>query len=131
MGMQMTKAQAIEHCTMMPEMKGCEPYLSGRQTVNDGIEWEDNMAAMNSMMNVQNTKWKIIDEQTGKENMDISWELKNGVKQTNLVWKDTALVKIGETVKIVLLPDNPGKWMAHCHISEHLASGMMFGFEVK
>ena len=56
---------------------------------------------------------------------------RNGIRQTNLVWKDTALVKIGEKIKIILIPDNPGKWMAHCHISEHLASGMMFGFDVK
>lgn len=56
---------------------------------------------------------------------------RNGVKQTNLVWKDTALVKIGETVEIILDPSNVGKWMAHCHISEHLADGMMFGFIVE
>jgi FtsP/CotA-like multicopper oxidase with cupredoxin domain len=55
---------------------------------------------------------------------------RNGVKQTNLVWKDTTLVKAGETVEIVLDPSNLGKWMAHCHISEHLADGMMFGFRV-
>lgn len=56
---------------------------------------------------------------------------RNGVRQTNLVWKDTTLVKAGETVEIVLDPSNLGKWMAHCHISEHLADGMMFGFTVE
>jgi FtsP/CotA-like multicopper oxidase with cupredoxin domain len=56
---------------------------------------------------------------------------RNGVKQTNLVWKDTALVKSGETVDVVLDPSNPGTWMAHCHISEHLQSGMMFTFKVQ
>ncbi len=55
----------------------------------------------------------------------------NGVKQTNLVWKDTVLVKSGETVDLVLDPSNPGTWMAHCHISEHLQSGMMFAFKVE
>lgn len=55
---------------------------------------------------------------------------RNGVKQTNLVWKDTALVAAGETVEIVLDPSNPGTWMAHCHVSEHLQSGMMFVFSV-
>ncbi|MXZ05582.1 MAG: multicopper oxidase domain-containing protein, partial [Rhodothermaceae bacterium] len=24
-----------------------------------------------------------------------------------------------------------GDWMAHCHIAEHLSSGMMLGFSVK
>ena len=56
---------------------------------------------------------------------------RNGVKQTNLVWKDTTLVKSGETVDIVLDPSNPGTWMAHCHISEHLQSGMMFTYKVQ
>ena len=26
---------------------------------------------------------------------------------------------------------NPGQWMTHCHIAEHLEAGMMFNFEVK
>ncbi|NRH21336.1 multicopper oxidase domain-containing protein [Candidatus Gracilibacteria bacterium] len=25
---------------------------------------------------------------------------------------------------------NPGNWMAHCHIVEHLFAGMMFGYKV-
>jgi FtsP/CotA-like multicopper oxidase with cupredoxin domain len=25
---------------------------------------------------------------------------------------------------------NPGRWMAHCHIAEHMQSGMMFSFNV-
>lgn len=55
---------------------------------------------------------------------------RNGVRQSNLVWKDTVLVASGETVDILLDTSNPGKWMAHCHISEHLEAGMMIGFEV-
>lgn len=54
----------------------------------------------------------------------------DGVKNTNMVWKDTVLVKTGKTVEILLEASNVGKWMAHCHIAEHLSSGMMMGFEV-
>jgi suppressor of ftsI len=25
---------------------------------------------------------------------------------------------------------NPGSWMAHCHIAEHLEGGMMLSFQV-
>lgn len=143
----------------------------------DGIEWEDNMQMMNSMMDSSSVQWKIKDRATGKENMDIDWKFKkdipvkiriandvhsmparttdavqsgghpmqhpihfhgqrflvvsrDGVLQTNLVWKDTTLVKAGETVDIILDPSNSGDWMAHCHISEHLEVGMMFGFTV-
>lgn len=56
---------------------------------------------------------------------------RNGVAQTNLAWKDTVLVKSGETVDIILDPSNVGTWMAHCHISEHLESGMMLQFVVE
>lgn len=55
----------------------------------------------------------------------------NGVVNTNLVWKDTELVKAGDVTDILVEMSNPGKWMAHCHILEHLHTGMMIGYEVK
>ena len=55
---------------------------------------------------------------------------RNDVVEPNLVWKDTVLVRTGETVDILLDVTNPGHWMAHCHIAEHHESGMMFSFEV-
>jgi FtsP/CotA-like multicopper oxidase with cupredoxin domain len=50
--------------------------------------------------------------------------------EANLVWKDTVLIRAGETVDILLDVSNPGLWMAHCHIAEHIQSGMMFSFPV-
>jgi len=55
---------------------------------------------------------------------------RDGVAEPNLVWKDTVLVRTGETVDILLEVTNPGRWMAHCHIAEHHESGMMFSFDV-
>jgi FtsP/CotA-like multicopper oxidase with cupredoxin domain len=55
---------------------------------------------------------------------------RDGVVEGNLVWKDTVLVRTGETVDILLDVTNPGRWMAHCHIAEHHESGMMFSFDV-
>jgi FtsP/CotA-like multicopper oxidase with cupredoxin domain len=55
---------------------------------------------------------------------------RDGEVEPNLVWKDTVLVRTGETVDILLDVTNPGTWMAHCHIAEHHESGMMFSFEV-
>jgi FtsP/CotA-like multicopper oxidase with cupredoxin domain len=52
------------------------------------------------------------------------------VVEPNLVWKDTVLVRAGESVDILLEVTNTGLWMAHCHIAEHHESGMMFSFEV-
>ena len=56
---------------------------------------------------------------------------RNGVVEDNLVWKDTVLVRTGETVDILLDVTNVGLWMAHCHIAEHHESGMMFSFQVE
>jgi FtsP/CotA-like multicopper oxidase with cupredoxin domain len=56
---------------------------------------------------------------------------RDGVTEENLVWKDTVLVRTGQTVDILLDVTNPGFWMAHCHIAEHHESGMMFSFHVE
>jgi uncharacterized cupredoxin-like copper-binding protein len=55
---------------------------------------------------------------------------RDGAPEANLVWKDTVLVRTGETVDILLDVTNPGRWMAHCHIAEHHESGMMLSFDV-
>lgn len=150
---------------MMPDgtmMGGVGSMMSASP---DGIEWEDDMQMMASMTS-DTAKWAIVDQSTGKKNMDIDWTLKkgtpvkieiyndpnsahpmqhpihfhgqrflvvsrNGIKQTNLVWKDTVLVKAGEKVDIILDPSNPGTWMAHCHTAEHLQAGMMFTYRVQ
>jgi FtsP/CotA-like multicopper oxidase with cupredoxin domain len=56
---------------------------------------------------------------------------RDDVVEPNLAWKDTVLVRTGETVDILLDVTNPGRWMAHCHIAEHHESGMMFSFNVE
>jgi len=55
---------------------------------------------------------------------------RNGTKEKDLAWKDTVFIPSGETVDILLNSTNPGEWMAHCHIAEHLEAGMMFVFKV-
>ncbi len=54
----------------------------------------------------------------------------DGVPNPNLVWKDTATVPVGSTMDILIDMTTPGEWMMHCHIAEHLHSGMMLGFSV-
>ncbi len=133
----------------------------------DGIEWEDLMPDINRQTNATNMIWKLIDRQTGDENLAIRWSFavgdrvkirlinemegsehpmhhpfhihgagrflvlsRQGVPEPNLVWKDTVLIRAGETVDVLLDVSNPGRWMAHCHIAEHNQSGMMFTFDV-
>jgi FtsP/CotA-like multicopper oxidase with cupredoxin domain len=131
-----------------------------------GIEWEDDMVAVNRITTQANTRWSIVDRDTGAANHAIDWRFRvgdqvklrlvnemdsdhpmhhpfhlhgagrfvvlarDGVHEENLVWKDTVLVRTGETVDILLDVTNAGVWMAHCHIAEHHESGMMFSFTV-
>ena len=41
------------------------------------------------------------------------------------------LLPVGSVTDILLEISNPGRWMVHCHIAEHLESGMKFVFEVE
>ncbi|HEU5466378.1 MAG TPA: multicopper oxidase family protein [Gemmatimonadales bacterium] len=50
---------------------------------------------------------------------------RDGVKTRDFVWKDTVLIPVGSTVDVLIDAANPGAWMMHCHIAEHLGSGMM------
>jgi FtsP/CotA-like multicopper oxidase with cupredoxin domain len=142
-----------------------EGHEHGHAT-SDGIEWEDDMVAVNRITTPANMRWKLVDRETGAENAAIDWRFRvgdqvkirllnemagdhpmhhpfhvhgagrflvlsrDGAPESNLVWKDTVLVRTGETVDILLDVTNVGIWMAHCHIAEHHESGMMFSFEV-
>ncbi|MCR4341471.1 MAG: multicopper oxidase family protein [Gemmatimonadaceae bacterium] len=55
----------------------------------------------------------------------------NGVPNENLVWKDTVLLPAGAMADILVEMSNPGRWMLHCHIAEHLSADMMLAFTVE
>lgn len=56
----------------------------------------------------------------------------NGKKNSlELAWKDTYLVGRGERTEILLDASNPGAWMAHCHIAEHLEASMLMHYTVE
>lgn len=130
-----------------------------------GIEWEDDMRAMNQESTTEHIKWIIRDVDTGFENMDIDMQASvgdvlkirifndpksmhpmqhpihlhgqrflvisvDGIPVDNLVWKDTVLIENGQDVEILVDVTNPGDWMMHCHIAEHLEAGMMAMFKV-
>jgi suppressor of ftsI len=50
---------------------------------------------------------------------------RDGASNPYLVWKDTAIIPVGSTVDLLVEFSNPGTWMLHCHIAEHVESGMM------
>ena len=44
--------------------------------------------------------------------------------------RDTTLLERGTTREIAFVADNPGKWLLHCHMLSHAASGMMTWIDV-
>lgn len=55
----------------------------------------------------------------------------NGTPNENPVWKDTVLLPAAGSVDLLVEMSNPGTWMIHCHIAEHLQAGMMMHFDVE
>ncbi len=53
----------------------------------------------------------------------------NGVDKG--LWMDTVMVPAEETIDILFRAEEIGKWMFHCHILEHAASGMMVWYQVE
>jgi FtsP/CotA-like multicopper oxidase with cupredoxin domain len=45
-------------------------------------------------------------------------------------WLDTVIVDPDRAERIAFVASNPGKWMMHCHMIEHMAAGMAAWFEV-
>ncbi len=50
---------------------------------------------------------------------------RNGNPTMHREWQDTVMMAPRERVEIAFIADNPGDWMFHCHILEHMAAGMM------
>ena len=55
----------------------------------------------------------------------------DGVRSVDHVWKDTVLVPVGSWIDILVDFSNPGAWMLHCHIAEHMEAGMHTMVEVR
>jgi FtsP/CotA-like multicopper oxidase with cupredoxin domain len=45
-------------------------------------------------------------------------------------WLDTVIVDVERAERVAFSADNPGKWMLHCHMIEHMAAGMAAWFDV-
>jgi FtsP/CotA-like multicopper oxidase with cupredoxin domain len=100
--------------------------------VNGAIEWAFTVG--------DRVKIRLVNDMDQDHPMHHPWHVhgagrflvlsRDGAPEANLVWKDTVLLRAGQTVDVLLDVSNAGLWMAHCHIAEHAESGMMFSFNV-
>jgi FtsP/CotA-like multicopper oxidase with cupredoxin domain len=56
--------------------------------------------------------------------------LKSTKKKIDPFFTDTVLMEKNERVKIAFVADNPGRWMYHCHVIEHMKTGLMGYIEI-
>jgi len=96
-GMKLLPAQLVAEAGAGHEHEGHEHGHEGHGHAGaGGIEWEDDMVAVNRMTTPANMRWKLIDRETGAENAAIDWRF-----------------RVGDRVKIRLLNEMAGDHPMH------------------
>ena len=130
----------IEWTGTMPGMNWASTGREVRWVVRDAATGKENMDIDWSFRRGDVVKLRIVNERQSIHGMQHPIHIHgqrflvlavNDVTTTNRVWKDTVLVPVGFTVDLLLDLSNPGRWMLHCHIAEHLTSMMMMAFTVQ
>ncbi|GAB4556088.1 MAG: hypothetical protein Tsb0014_48190 [Pleurocapsa sp.] len=94
-----------------------QPYsgdrLDTQVKLNTVEDWEiTNTGVMDHPFHIHGNAFQVIE--------------RNGQPESLLAWRDTVLVKIGETVRIrIPFNDFAGKTVYHCHVLDHEDLGMM------
>jgi suppressor of ftsI len=124
----------VEWTDGMPDMNWLSTSQQARWIIRDEATGKENMDIDWRVAKGSLVKLRIINEATSFHPMQHPIHLhgqrmlvvsRDGVATRNLVWKDTVLIPVGATVDLLIDASNPGDWMLHCHIAEHLGSGMM------
>jgi FtsP/CotA-like multicopper oxidase with cupredoxin domain len=124
----------------MPMMNWASTSRQAEWFVRDAITGQENAAARFTVPRGEHRVIRLVNLRNSIHAMQHPVHLHgqrflvlavNGVEPTARAWKDTVLLPAGATVDILVEFSNPGHWMLHCHIAEHMESGMMTHFEVR
>ncbi|MEZ4379253.1 MAG: multicopper oxidase family protein, partial [Gemmatimonadales bacterium] len=124
----------VEWVDGMPEMNWLSTAQQVRWILRDEATGAENHAIDWTVRQGAVVKLRLVNDATSFHPMQHPIHLhgqrmlvlsRDGVPTTNLVWKDTVLIPVGSTVDLLIDAANPGAWMLHCHIAEHLGAGMM------
>lgn len=139
MSMESVYRNPVEWSGTMPEM---DWVATGRQTrwiLRDAVTGRENMDIDWRFRTGEVVRIRLVNDRDAVHAMQHPIHLHgqrflvlavNGVPNRNLVWKDTALLPTGFVMDILLEITNPGAWMLHCHIAEHIETGMHMVFHV-
>jgi FtsP/CotA-like multicopper oxidase with cupredoxin domain len=129
----------VEWGGTMPMMNWASTGRQVRWVLKDPATGRENMDVAWHFRRGERVKIRLVNERRAFHGMQHPIHLHgqrflvlavNGVPNEDLAWKDTVLVPAGAVVDILLDARNPGEWMLHCHIAEHLSAGMMMHFTV-
>lgn len=129
----------IEREENMAQMNSMSNDQMMKWVMKDEISWEENMDITWNFKKGDLVKVEIYNDPNSMHPMQHPIHFhgqrfvvltRDGVINDNLQWKDTTLIKNWEKIEILLEMTNPWVWMSHCHIAEHLQSGMMMTFNV-
>ncbi len=124
----------IEWVDGMPDMNWLSTSDEVRWILHDEASGKDNMDIDWHVRRGSMVKLRLVNDAKSFHPMQHPIHLhgqrmlviaRDGVPMTNLVWKDTVLIPVGSAVDVLIDASNPGAWMLHCHIAEHLGAGMM------
>lgn len=139
-GMMSESPDGIEWEDTMPHMNIVATKANTQWKLIDAATAKENMDINFTFKKGEKVKIRLVNEKDSAHPMQHPIHFHgqrflvlsdNGVENKNLVWKDTVLLPTGHTVDILLDASNPGDWMFHCHIAEHLTNGMMGVFSVQ
>ena len=131
--------QPVEWTGSMPMMNWASTGEQVRWILRDPETGRENMDIDWHFPRGQMIKLRLVNERRAFHGMQHPIHLHgqrflvlavNGVPMRDVAWKDTVLVPAGSTVDILFDTANPGHWMLHCHIAEHLSAGMMMHLTV-
>ena len=130
----------VEWSGTMPEMDWIVTGKNVRWLLRDRRSGRENMDITWRFRVGDVVKLRIVNDRTALHAMQHPIHLHgqrflvltvNGVLNEHLVWKDTVLLPTGFVADLLVEVSNPGKWMLHCHIAEHIETGMRMVFDVE
>ena len=97
--------------------------------INGIVADEDGMDPLLELKLGQSQRIEIINDTAFPHPMHLhghSFRLltRNGGAAHHRPWLDTVLVEPRERVEVAFVADNPGDWLFHCHVLEHMQAGM-------
>jgi manganese oxidase len=107
--------------------------LTGSGFADTLVKWSINgyiygNMPMMSMKRNQHVRWYVVTIGDGFNFHTPHWH--GNVVTTGGQATDVISISPAQMVTADMVPDRAGVWMFHCHVSEHMAAGMMVNYEV-